>query len=79
MRELDPGAAAGARPMGDAVLVNGHPVAWQAGLTVADLVADDEATVATALNGRFIPRHARSEAALAPGDALLVFAAIVGG
>jgi sulfur carrier protein len=79
MREFAPDPRARPRPMGDAVLVNGHPVAWHAGITVADLVADDEATVATALNGRFIARHARSGAPLAPGDALLVFTAIVGG
>ncbi len=62
--------------------VNGVEHAWRAALTIADLLhqrRDDDANVATAVNGRFVPRHARATTPLAPGDALLVFGAIVGG
>jgi sulfur carrier protein len=62
--------------------VNSHPQVWRSGVTLADVVRDsgaDVATVATAVNGRFVPRGARAATALAPGDAVLVFAAIVGG
>ena len=64
------------------VTVNGAPHAWRPGLTVADAVrehAGGAQGVATALNGRFVARPARADTPLAPGDALLVFAAIVGG
>jgi len=69
------GMAAKAAP----ILVNGRPHAWRPGLTVADLVADDPCAVSTALNGEFLARPARAATAVAPGDALLVFAAVVGG
>jgi sulfur carrier protein len=62
--------------------LNGAACAWRPGLSVADAVrehAGDERSVATALNGRFVPRPARADTPVAPGDALLVFAAIVGG
>ncbi len=64
------------------ILVNGTAHAWRAGMTVADVVRareDDDAAVATAVNGEFVPRPARADTAVAPGDTLLVFAAIVGG
>ncbi|HEX7636893.1 MAG TPA: sulfur carrier protein ThiS [Burkholderiaceae bacterium] len=64
------------------VRVNGVAHAWRPGLTVAELAracSEDERAVATAVNGRFVPRTARGGTALAPGDTLLVFAAIVGG
>ena len=64
------------------VLVNGQPHAWRLGLTVADLLAErgsDGEFVATAVNTRFVPRPARHETPLWPGDRVVVFAAIVGG
>jgi len=64
------------------ITVNGAPHAWRPGLTVADAVREHAGAapgVATALNGRFVARPARADTPLAPGDALLVFAAIVGG
>lgn len=36
-------------------------------------------SVATALNGTFVARSARSQTALRPGDTVLTFQAIVGG
>jgi sulfur carrier protein len=62
--------------------VNSQPQVWRAGVTLADAVREhgvDAASVATALNGRFVPRGARAAIHLAPGDAVLLFAAIVGG
>lgn len=52
------------------------------GLTLAALldaqgVAAD--TVATAVNGAFVPRALRPETPLQPGDTVLTFQAIVGG
>ncbi|MET0382493.1 MAG: sulfur carrier protein ThiS [Burkholderiaceae bacterium] len=77
------GASGAAGPdVARVVLVNGAEHAWRADITVAALVrevAADAAAVATALNGEFVPRHARDALRLAPGDAVLVFAAIVGG
>jgi thiamine biosynthesis protein ThiS len=66
----------------DVFSLNGAAQAWRPGLTVADAVrehAADERGVATALNGRFVARPARADTPVSPGDALLVFAAIVGG
>ena len=40
---------------------------------------DAREAVTTALNGRFVPRDAREHTLLAPGDALTLFHAIVGG
>ena len=62
--------------------LNSQPQPWRAGLTLVEVVRDcdaDESTVATALNGRFVPRGARASTPLAPGDAVMLFAAIVGG
>jgi thiamine biosynthesis protein ThiS len=73
-------AAPGARAA--AVVVNGTPHPWRLGLTVADVVAErgtDDASVATAVNTRFVARAARLETPLWPGDRVVVFAAIVGG
>ena len=64
------------------VLVNGQPHAWRLGLTIADVVAhrgSDDASVATAVNTRFVSRAERAEAVLWPDDRVVVFAAIVGG
>jgi sulfur carrier protein len=62
--------------------VNDQPQAWRPGVTLADAVhghGADAQAVATALNGRFVARGARAATPLAPGDAVLLFAAIVGG
>jgi len=64
------------------VMVNGAPHPWRLGLTVADMIAErgsDEASVATAVNTRFVPRAARAQTPLWPDDHVVVFAAIVGG
>ena len=66
----------------DVFSLNGAAQAWRPGLTVAEAVrdhADDGRAVATALNGRFVACPARADTPVAPGDTLLVFAAIVGG
>ena len=65
-----------------AVQVNGTPHPWRPGLTVADVLAErvtDAASVATAVNGSFVPRDERVETPLWPDDALIAFSAIVGG
>ena len=65
-----------------AVRVNGTPQAWRDGLSVAAVLderGEAREAVTTALNGRFIPRDARAHTLLAPGDALTLFHAIVGG
>jgi thiamine biosynthesis protein ThiS len=62
--------------------VNSQPQVWRSGLTLVDVVresAADEGTVATALNGRFVSRTERATTLVEPGDAVLLFAAIVGG
>ena len=64
------------------VLVNGEAHAWRLGLTLADVLAErgsDDDQVATAVNTRFVPRTARLETPLWPGDRVVVFGAIVGG
>jgi sulfur carrier protein len=66
----------------DPVLINGTPVPWRDGLSVATVLAergDAREAVTTALNGRFVPRDARDDTLLAPGDCLTLFHAIVGG
>jgi sulfur carrier protein len=64
------------------IVVNGAPRCWRPALTLAELLrecAKDHESVATAVNGRFVPRQEREQTALAAGDAVLVFGAIVGG
>ena len=41
--------------------------------------AQTQGTVATALNGQFVPRALRAEQALAEGDAIVTFQPIEGG
>ena len=49
-------------------------------LFLADAVLGKERNpVATAVNGHFVPREARADTPLWPGDALIAFHAIVGG
>lgn len=62
------------------------PQRLPAGSTVADLLlrlnqarALEDATVATAVNGEFVPRSERERHTLHEGDTLLCFAAITGG
>jgi sulfur carrier protein len=43
------------------------------------LDAQQAASMATAVNGDFVARHARSQHVLREGDALLCFTAITGG
>ncbi|QCB44622.1 sulfur carrier protein ThiS [Hydrogenophaga sp. PAMC20947] len=64
------------------VLVNGEQWPWQAGLQVAQVLESlgmPAKSVATALNGNFVPLTLREQTPLKPGDALTVFKAIVGG
>ncbi len=62
--------------------VNGEPWSWQPGLQVAHVLGNMNMpanSVATALNGHFVPRDQREQTPLKPGDALTIFKAIVGG
>jgi sulfur carrier protein len=64
------------------VQVNGEHWPWQPGLQVAQIIESLEKpanSVATALNGHFVPRSQREHTPLKPGDVLTVFQAIVGG
>lgn len=63
------------------ITLDGRPHAVPLGSTLADLVAalgHAPAAVATAVNGVFVARAARTHI-LQPGDAVLLFQAIVGG
>lgn len=69
-------------PESQPVWLNGQPRPWSPGLSVADLVQAQDQTpeaVATALNGTFVARAARTATLLQPGDQLTLFQAIVGG
>jgi sulfur carrier protein len=64
------------------VALNGQPHALPPGSTLADLLsAAGLATdsVATAVNGRFVPRGQRADMALKDGDSITGFQPIVGG
>lgn len=64
------------------VTLNGHAHRLPVGGTLAELLAQaglDPQAVATAVNGTFVPRHARAERQLAPGDSVTGFQPIVGG
>ncbi len=64
-----------------AIVVNGEDAETQA-RTLAELVADRgfaEGQVATALNGDFVPRHARAATELAHGDRVEIVAPRQGG
>jgi sulfur carrier protein len=66
----------------ESIDVNGEPWPWQPGLQVAQVLANMDTpgnSVATAINGRFVPRALREQTPLKPGDTLTVFKAIVGG
>ncbi|MBB3284313.1 sulfur carrier protein ThiS [Mitsuaria sp. TWR114] len=64
------------------VRLDDRAVALPAGATLAQLLElerREPAAVATALNGRFVPRDARPATALSDGDVVLFFQPIVGG
>lgn len=64
------------------ITVNQQPARWEPGLSLAALLAAHghaPHAVATAVNGRFVPRHAREGQLLQPGDAVLLFQPITGG
>lgn len=62
--------------------LNQQPQPWREGLSVAALVAQlghAPAAVATALNGRFLPRGLRESTWVRPGDELTLIQPITGG
>ena len=64
------------------ITVNGQPRAIDAATTLADLVAalgEPPASLATAVNGDFVPRTARANLQLRDGDAVFTFQPITGG
>lgn len=64
------------------VQLDGRPHALPTGTTLAALVASlghAPDTAGTAVNGLFVPRGRREACVLQPGDAVLLFQAIVGG
>lgn len=64
------------------ITVNGEPRAIAEDTTLADLVAalgQAPQALATAVNGEFVPRDARSGVRLQDGDAVFTFQPITGG
>ena len=64
------------------ITVNGEPRAIAEGDTLADVVAalgQPPQTLATAVNGEFVPRSARGTVQLRDGDAVFTFQPIQGG
>jgi sulfur carrier protein len=64
------------------ITVNGEPRAIEAAQTLADLVAalgEPPQSLATAVNGEFVPRSARATVQLCDGDAVFTFQPITGG
>jgi len=64
------------------ITVNGEPRAIDAAQTLADLVAElgePPQSLATAVNGEFVPRSARATVQLRDGDAVFTFQPITGG
>jgi sulfur carrier protein len=62
--------------------LNHEPQPWREGLSVAALLAEQgraPETVATALNGAFLPRDQRAAVLIRPGDALTLIQPITGG
>ena len=62
--------------------LNRHPQPWREGLSVAALLAEQgraPESVATALNGRFLPRAERAATLIRPGDVLTLIQPITGG
>jgi sulfur carrier protein len=64
------------------ITLNGEPRAVDEGSTLADLVAAlgvPPQSLATAVNGEFVPRGARASLPLREGDAVFTFQPITGG
>ena len=64
------------------ITVNGEPRAIEPAQTLADLVAalgEPPQSLATAVNGEFVPRSARATLQLREGDAVFTFQPITGG
>jgi sulfur carrier protein len=64
------------------ITVNGEPRAVEATQTLADLIAalgEPPQSLATAVNGEFVPRSARASVQLRDGDAVFTFQPITGG
>lgn len=62
--------------------VNRQPQPWREALSVAEFLAEQgraAESVATALNGVFVPRALRSATLIAPGDELTLIQPITGG
>lgn len=68
--------------MSTQVTLNGEPRSVCAGATLADLIAslsEQPQSLATAVNGEFVPREARAHTPLREGDAVFTFQPITGG
>ena len=64
------------------ITVNGEKRQVPAGTTLAEALADNgqpEQAFASAVNGEFVARSARTKTLLAEGDAIFTFQAITGG
>jgi len=64
------------------VTLNGQSMRIDADCTLADLVASLDVapqTLATAVNGEFVPREARAQVRLNAGDDVFTFQPITGG
>ena len=64
------------------ITLNGEPRPIADGTTLAELVAElgvAPQSLATAVNGEFVPRGARAGCALHDGDAVFTFQPITGG
>jgi sulfur carrier protein len=64
------------------ITLNGEPRSVAATLTLADLLAElgqQPQSLATAVNGEFVPRSARATVQLRDGDAVFTFQPITGG
>lgn len=70
------------RPLSITIHLDQRPLELPAGTTLAALLALQQRapeSVATALNGLFVPREARTGTVLGHGDQVLLFKPIVGG
>jgi len=68
--------------MNKQITLNGEPRSLQQDATLADLVAalgQEPQSLATAVNGEFVPRAARANLQLRDGDAVFTFQPITGG
>ena len=64
------------------VTLNGEARSLHDGATLADLIAsltEQPKSLATAVNGEFVPRDARAQVQLREGDAVFTFQPITGG